>query len=399
MMCPPGVDQTGRSEQKWQLIAPHIKQSISLTADGDVWGSTVLNSIFDPKGLFGAMEKLARPARPLPSNTSSTSPLLVDLTVGNLAERSGFESLPVEIVFSILESGDLSKADILSLALASSSLLPIIVSHIQFNYLKTAAPWAGTPIACVGNYTLDLPAAFMEDDILAGKFEDWQKNTPVPRFQGHGRGMGASRRGLPPARRFFWDATQFGKPSSPQREEQEWRNALKGMVLGATEGVEALSSQLGCSELFPKDTKWVLRNLTKMEYYIPQPFPAVTRKRLTKPYSRETGSTKRVHVPKILRFDDVLLFRTCWTRMNGDSSQLEKGSWAGDCFDIVPSREFDTEGLNEWRDVSKEVVEEARGLWNLLTWGEGYAEEEMTKSRMKLRSNQAFAGTVVAGSV
>lgn len=372
-MCPIGVDQTCRSEQKWRLIAPRIQQSNSLTKDGDIWGSNILQNIFDPNNRVEAMEKLARPVRLSRSESPLTSLSTEGATTKPNVERSGIEAMPVEMVLMILESGDLSKADILSLALSSPYLQPVIVSYIQSSYVKAAAPWAGTPIACVGNYTLDLPAAFMEDEVLVGKFKDWEKNTPR-----QGRGMARSRRGTPPSRKFFWDCAEFAEPSSPSKQEVEWREALKNLEPQCIETgypLEDLSSQLACPDLYPTDAEWVLRNLTKKEYYIPQPFPTVARKTWTKDYSRYTEERLIVVVvPEMLGFDDVLLMRTCWTSMCRDSWGLKKqGIWAGDCFDIVERGVFEQEG---WTDVGTELAAGAMRCWDMLT---GEVQGEMVE--------------------
>jgi hypothetical protein len=370
-MCPPGVDQTGRTEQTWQLIAPCIQQSSSLAKDGDRWSSNILQNIFDPENMFGAMEKLARPVRPSGSELPLTSLPTEGATATSTVERSNIEALPVEMVLAILESGDLSKDDILSLALSSPYLLPVIASYIQSSYVKVTAPWAGTPVACVGNYTLDLPAAFMEDEVLAGKFEDWEKNTPPPRYIGGGRGMAKPKRGLPPSRRFFWDCAAYAKPSSPSEQEMEWMKALKDLEPHCIEtdylrqGFESLSSQLACPDLYPGTVEWVLRNLTKKEYYIPQPFPTVARTKLTKLSYRYSEDQSTVAVPEVLGFDDVLLLKTGWTSICRDSLEWNKqGDWAGDCFDIVKKGVFEQEG---WRDIGTELAVVAKKCWDLLT--------------------------------
>ncbi|KAF2703657.1 hypothetical protein K504DRAFT_463387 [Pleomassaria siparia CBS 279.74] len=379
-MCPPGVDQTFRSAQCWQLIAPRIEQSCSLTANNNLWDSTIQSCIFNPKGLFGAWMKLARPVRPSGTTMAAVLPSTYVPAVRPNHPSLGFDKLPVELILEILEESGLSKSDVLALAFAFPSTRPIIVSYIHTSYAKMAAPWAGTPMACIGNYTTDLPSSFMTDTELAAKFETWAAWTP-PQYQPTGRGFGGSRRGLPPARRFFWDCTNYSKPSNSQIEEQEWQMALMRLreqsmdpidpTTSVHEDMEYFRQQISCPEMFPRGNEWVLRNLTTKEYYVPQAFPETARNSSKIYYDAHQSDTITFTKPVVLGFDDVLLLRTCWTSTFNDAHNLQesvrKGSWAGHCFDIVTKEVFDREGSDEWRDASTELLEEARSNWDSLT--------------------------------
>ena len=358
-MCPPGVDQTMRTAQRWQLIAPRIKQSKPLDTDERVWSTSIHDAVFNPKGVFDAWSKLAQPVIPSTSAKATPSPSASTAEANKHTVRSGMEKLPVELMLMILESGDLSKSDIMALALASPALRPIIISHIRSSYMKVAAPWAGTPIAVLGNYSLDLPPSFMEDGEVFETFATWpQVQATTPRW----------RRPKNPARRYFWRCAEFSKPVTPQTEEQGWTDALTELGNQNThyslEEIGDIDDQLSRSILFPEDKEWVLRNLTSKEYYVPQPFPKARNKPRTRlcsfnHYPNEIMETAR---PDVLGFDHVLLLRTCWTSIYGRSER--KGKWAGHCFDIVTADAFDHEGREGWVDVSKKLLKEAKVYWD-----------------------------------
>jgi hypothetical protein len=115
-----------------------------------------------------------------------------------------------------------------------------------------------------------------------------------------------------------------------------------------------IEGQLGCSYLFPKNQDWLLRNLT----------------------TRETVSFEQVSVlisqdikrgeANSLRFDDVLLMRTCWTSIPShyeEELNVHRGVWAGHRFDIVTAKTHNMdETVEHWCDVTEAVVRDAEIL-------------------------------------
>src|SRR4051812_16694619 len=60
-MCPPGVDQTMRSSQIWQFLAPELLQSESIISPIDYGRGSLSSILFNPKvPSWDAFPKLAR---------------------------------------------------------------------------------------------------------------------------------------------------------------------------------------------------------------------------------------------------------------------------------------------------------------------------------------------------
>ena len=72
-----------------------------------------------------------------------------------------------------------------------------------------------------------------------------------------------------------------------------------------------------------------------------------------------------------LTLDRVLLLRICWCAPYGEDSEeidgmrgdvllrIERGIWAGHCFDVVPSTEHAPSSGEGWSDVTQSTVKEA----------------------------------------
>ncbi|TRM65176.1 hypothetical protein BD626DRAFT_628414 [Schizophyllum amplum] len=117
------------------------------------------------------------------------------------------------------------------------------------------------------------------------------------------------------------------------------------------------------------DSILVLRNLSRRLYI---PGTAVVR------FNQEHGpgrfDTKRDQVRKIC-LGDAVLARICWCydgsgAMNYNGLDMHRGVWAGDRFDIVYARDFESEreaevaaGCSPWRDVAEEVLAEVETIW------------------------------------
>jgi hypothetical protein len=290
--------------------------------------------IFGSKGQFDPWWLLARPVICPVSNEAQTGSL------------GAFDILSNELLDMIIENLE-DRSDIIALGLCCEAFWQLIKRHIERSYIEAAAPWAGTKIAFQGSYCYDLPKPFLENGIL---------ESIVP--------QGA--RYFDPAwgkyRRFYWAHEKFESPGSPRDNLQAWLRAAEGHR--GRSGIPAirwggLEKEMECSELFPKDRPWVLRNLTTRE--------TVSSK--MNGTSMRRGWNERAEI----KFENVLMMRICWTStLNSVQTQFEKlglhrGAWAGHSFDIVTSEvHFQEENLDEWRDITREVALEIVALKAIL---------------------------------
>ena len=157
------------------------------------------------------------------------------------------------------------------------------------------------------------------------------------------------------ARRFLWQ--HKAAPITPQSEETSWLEAIRkhhddSMVPAST--LQLMEGHLGCSYLFPKNQDWLLRNLTTRETVSFEQVSILT-----------SQDAKRGKVNS-LRFDDVLLMRTCWTSIPSHCEEglnVHRGAWAGHRFDIVTAKIHNMdETVEHWCDVTEAVVGETEVL-------------------------------------
>ena len=327
-MCPPGVDQTTRLPQRWQIVVPRLRQNHQLALNFP-HGST--RFLFDENGAWDAWSKLARPA----ARTNQT------FSKGKHHSRgpvSRLESFPAELLAMILSCPELSKDDIISLGMASETLWSHTIYYIEKDYRHSPSvgPWAGSEIACTGTYLTELPPSFEKDDLALNSVSITDGGEMCS------------------ARKINWAAFQHF--TSPRKEdEQEWRAAFnhhaanqtnipKTRLAQMSEDLLFVSSTIGS---FPADAPWVLRNLTTKEFV------------RCLPRADSQGRRGYVDHPvfKGLRVHDILTMRICWTQ----AYRFDMcGKWAGHSFDIVVLDENRSALGEAWVDVTDAIVEEAR---------------------------------------
>jgi hypothetical protein len=108
----------------------------------------------------------------------------------------------------------------------------------------------------------------------------------------------------------------------------------------------------------PKSEAWILRNLTTKQFVRAEAI-ALEPEYVHGPFHRGLG------------FGHVILARICWSAQDScsmlDVNNITRGVWAGHRFDIVTQKVHDkeTRALSEeaWEDVSDEVAQEIRSIW------------------------------------
>jgi hypothetical protein len=194
-MCPPGVDQTTRTSERWTLLAPALEEKYDITPDledehayrPDI--SKFLRKDFS----WVAFEKLAQHIR----NGEKALSLLSGLSHSNTNHHSSpLECLPVELIRIIISNPILEPVDVVSLGLTSQLLWAHVLQHIAARCSK--GPWADTPLVCTGTWTMSVPPAI--HDLRPHMTQD--EESFFTRAQNGGRR--GPMRGTCPAREYNW---------------------------------------------------------------------------------------------------------------------------------------------------------------------------------------------------
>jgi hypothetical protein len=346
-MCPPDVDQTCRSQQLWQILAPRLRQGQKLAARSEYYTSNPEDFLFNQDHTWDAWSKLAKPVdfdlfRQTVSYTKRGSGAKT-----STSSLSSLECMPAELLQMIFDDETLEKQDITALGLCSQTLWQHMLERVESAYRKNAAPWADSEIACTGTYLVDLPESFDKDNMALDS---------VTR-----KGGLAS---MTMARRFNWAAwAEYKQPKESQQDE--WRSALRAHRIAAAIPGSCwvkLEEDVSCGKLFPNLTSkgrgWVLRNHATKEYV-----RICASSKFKEEYVVNASSARW------LRLDDVLIMRICWTtRFSYEEREdikkglyLYRGKWAGHRFDIV-MQEDSLAKTDGWKNITAEIVSEAQKL-------------------------------------
>lgn len=314
-MCPPGVDQTTRTAQRWQLMAPELKQNMPLNRN--FWGREDDDS--EVKFMANLFCMLARPI---------STPKGSGISLPQHSQSCGsFDLLSNEIFDIILLHLD-EKRDIIALGLTSIRMWHLVLHHIRAGYVAATAPLTGTRLIFQGSYSQDLPPAFTEDKAFVEKF------VAPTQWEGYPVGGGIY------ARSFYWAHAEFPRAVTAQDQAEEYTEAInihwEEARIGETE-LKVLERDLAVPGLEREGKSWVLRNLTTREIVCSEKL------------NEKGGRTGLEH---------VLLEQITWTSMlrsfSGDMSKY-RGKWAGHRFDIVELSAHEKEG-GDWEDVSAEKL-------------------------------------------
>lgn len=351
-MCPPGVDQTTRSPQRWNILAPLIQERIDLTEDFAVGRRTNLANFLIGDYTWDAFDKLASRTA---NDSGDHEKLLSELSqTNNSRQASPLESLPNELLAMIFNDGTLTANDVLAIGLCSKTLWQCCMGHVRAVVSK--GPWMKTPLVCAGTYLTDLPSTVHEIvPSLKQREEDWRARQPPP---GHGMRGG---RGMCPARRWNWNAVSTYTDTSDD-SAMTWLSAFDSVCCNEQSGISVTDQKLLRHSLRsllsagkPKsNSKWILRNHSTQQY---------VHLRCSSNVVAETEL--RVKGLPALTLDKALMMRICWTTTKiypsgkgGEGKDL-RGLWAGHRFDVVGDDHDQSKALGEqWQDVTEDVVKE-----------------------------------------
>ena len=219
--------------------------------------------------------------------------------------------------------------DAIMLGLTHDTLMLIGWNHIRSLLLQDSAPWAGSRIICVGEYTETLPEGFLSDE----EAEELRRLN--------------------------------GPPSDGRINEinllnfRDHYDSLNNHVHMPYERLWGLSweerrvfSQIIDGTSYEWENGWVLMNLSTMEY--------VT--------SKVASRILFINPTDGCCFGQLILARICWSSDGGTAMRfdgpLHQGVWAGDRFrivttDVFKARTSDGEG---WEDVSVEAAKWLRDI-------------------------------------
>jgi hypothetical protein len=341
-MCPLDVDQTERGPQRWNILAPRRRKIHRLIKDGTTYGTLDPHEVlFNDKTSWNAWSKLAVQTTP---PQRAAAPRSLSRSQRRTSPLSKLESLPSELLASIIEDPTLAKSDIIALGLASETLWAHVLQHVEKECACAQAPMAGVEIACTGTYLRDLPVSFAQNELAKSTVEIWPGGYMCE------------------ARKINW-AAAGSYDAVDETPEEVWRAAWKAYEGVSAIGPVRLARRMNVEFLArcfvlrgsSPDALWVLRNLTTREYVRCRPGEGPMEMR-----GCVDCSDGRVKV----RVDDVLLLRICWTKLESWDDREElgiyRGPWAGHCFDIVPREQLGRG--HGWRDCTDEVLKQARDV-------------------------------------
>ena len=321
-MCPPGVDQTYRTSQRWQIIAPRLRLIRPLAFPRTPLYEHRHAWLFGDELDVDAWSLLARsspriiPARTYLPADGPTKPL------------SALEALPAELRQLIVDAPSLAAADAVALGLSSPLLWPHVLQRAA--HAAAAAPLAGVELATTGNYLTHVPPRFAAAGIAPSAAEQAAWDNLPRRFAGPGRGY-RQPDGLCPARRFNWEAVSTYEEISSARDV--WAEAWTAHVDAVKALPEELVAKLGGELLARAEDSdqadeptakagardaWVLRSLDTRQYvHVQRHAPQAFLERCASHPGLPTLQQRRgfvAHAAALgLSVDDALLLRTAWT--------------------------------------------------------------------------------------
>ena len=365
-------DPTTKTGPKWTIMVPALEEQYDL---GEFYYKRYMR--FDAAGFlrgnfaWDAFDKLAR--RETMPQTAFDVDAGAQMRNTRPMKTSALEDLPAELLSILFADASLSTRDIVSLALVSRTLWAHLLGHLA--RIARRPRWAGTPLVCTSTYLLGLPKGIHElhPDLKQATTEFYETTYNKPQM------FLCASHGMPPIRRFNWDArrdfTDLSQSSFAQRvvkafENVTWRRADRSVDLEAVKAslVEALYhpqseeyNRRRLSRRTPrrsarrsKDpvTDWALRNLTTREY-------AILKHR--KVYRTRA---KYYHIKGMpsLTLDKMLIMVISWSWGCPDDQPIralfEKGPWAGHCFDVVKAQVVEAE--EGWEDVTVACVQQGK---------------------------------------
>ena len=402
-MCPPGVDQTERTGQKWQLLLPRQQRRIPYFRTSHRSGE------YPPKDIVRVNKDLGWNLWDIlyaPRQSDEQLSKIIDapelpLQHGGVTLR--LETLPAELLFQIMswlsiddltqtaQTDDLTGAermqrenqarkDILALGLASPRLWRSSLWHIA----KIARQDAhrGSELIFTGTWLRTLPKSLVEAGLApSSTLEDNRNGLPPPGKPYRGPRMSCGRR-------WNWSTWRWKQLDREVTASTPWSQAFDEVVFEADQqdslpdwsmptcdlrrtlqevvdtpdrvsqphplkpSTVSLSAEETSTDV--SNEAFLLRNLSKkLILQIKAPAKDCARGALLRP------ADKKVYKKLTNEFslEHALSLRICWytakVRPCDAAKFLNRGSWAGDRFDIVLASSTLAHG---WKDVTEDLA-------------------------------------------
>ncbi|KAF8446917.1 hypothetical protein BGX38DRAFT_1330611 [Terfezia claveryi] len=276
--------------------------------------------------------------------------------------------LPTEIVLLITDPLDLNS--LYTLTRCCHALHNLLSLEVDNRFRRTLAPWANTPLMCVGEYISSNPPGIIThvpQDLISSLDNPATASTTMTAY--HVMQL------MSPANVVNSSQTCLVPPTLISRKNPTRLSTTQPMHWFRPRGTSRYlpwRRVLEIKKYFPSGQHWLLRNLTAMEYV----YASVLSSKnglgggLDRPdAAHEWGFT----------LGTVVAVNTCWS--DDPSAAMfgldVRGKWAGHCFDIVTKKKFLQDikaGGGIWVDVShREWVAMVR-LFEENRWNEDLGE-------------------------
>ncbi|KAJ5377972.1 uncharacterized protein N7496_005381 [Penicillium cataractarum] len=250
----------------------------------------------------------------------------------SLTSPKSLFNFPSEIhhrIFSLLDVVE----DVLRFSLTNRYFWAVGLAHIEEHIIASLAPWAGEKIICVSDKSD--PHDFPPNLLTPTEAEEVKELNKLYDFNSFS------------IRNTY---KKIGGPPLSQKLQIWFLDYEAGHYMGTANRAEIMMGlKPEILEFYPRDQRWILRNLTTREYV-----------------RGEVIALKEefIHGPQIevFGFAEVLISRISWSTQPekiGGGNNITRGKWAGHRFDITPLAWLqEKHGKEPWRDVSNEILRE-----------------------------------------
>ncbi|MCJ1345649.1 hypothetical protein MMC31_003857, partial [Peltigera leucophlebia] len=279
-------------------------------------------------------------------------------------------ALPAELIGMIFD--ELNIIDALCLTVSAQRFWEIGWPYMEKKLMGFMGPWAGHRLVCVGedpieDYPPDMLNKDEKEELAKGLDADEYADDEYGKLHA---GSPIDLSLLVNSSRYY-EAESFVPPFRLVQILDKFAiDQMRNMPRQMRSRVFKFSSFRHCSEFFPDDQKWVLRNLTTHEFVR---FEALAGN------SSQTGR----HM-KDLGFEHLILSRTFWSSSPSSaklfkSRSLHRGIWAGHRLEIT-LLDRHTKSMRSdvaWKDISEDAVED---MIQLMRDADGWLNNKQFKS-------------------
>jgi len=284
-------------------------------------------------------------------------------------ENCALLQLPVEILLLISDGLDLNS--VCTLTVSSWALRNLLRNKLDTRFRETLAPWAYTPLMCVGDgMTINPPiidpeifADFTPDPDLEQEYlPEYTYQLTVQAYMAHMNPPYALDSSIcisPPFVNQALPPWGFTRP--------KWENYCRGTA--------PWKKTLYLQKYFPPGRRWVLRNFNTKEYVYAYLFTSLDGKG-NRGFDQPDAKADWGY-----NLGTLVLVNTCWSD-NESTSMLGlnvMGRWVGHCFDIADEARLFAEAEatgGGWVDVSVREHAAMRELYQINEWNALDASEE-----------------------